>query len=271
MSEVNLNNQRVIIRTDLNVPVKDGVISNDARIKAFLPTLKRVQQAGAKIMIMSHFGRPTEGQFEPHYSLAPVAEYLTHTLKQPVPLISDWLQGVTFDTHDIVLLENVRFLAGEKANDKQLAQQMAALCDVFIMDAFSAGHRRHASTFGIIEYVPVSCAGPILLAELKALKMAFANPAKPVVAIVGGSKVSTKLTLLEILLTQVDQLIVGGGIANTFLVAAGYSVGNSLVETDLIPQAKNMLAQHKHKILLPIDLLFYAKLFNSGYSVTTTN
>ncbi len=242
MQDLDLAGQRVLIRQDLNVPMLDGKVSNDARIVASLPTLKAALQAGAKVMVMSHLGRPTEGQFEAQYSLAPVADSLAEHLQVPVRLASDWLSGVDVSEGEIVLCENVRFNSGENANDSELAKTMAALCDVFVMDAFGTAHRAQASTQGVAAFAPIACAGPLLVNELDALGKALDAPARPVVAIVGGSKVSTKLTVLEALSQQVDQLIVGGGIANTFIAAAGHSVGQSLHEADLINEANRLSA-----------------------------
>ncbi|MCB5161800.1 phosphoglycerate kinase [Marinomonas algarum] len=253
MQDLDLANKRVLIREDLNVPVKEGKVTSDARIRAALPTIKLALAAGAKVMVMSHLGRPTEGQYEEEYSLQPVATHLADLLGQDVPLAKEWLEGVDVEAGQLVLLENVRFNAGEKKDDEALAQKMAALCDVFVMDAFGTAHRAQASTHGVAKFAPVACAGPLLSAELEALEKALATPARPMAAIVGGSKVSTKLTVLESLSEKVDQLIVGGGIANTFLAAAGFPVGKSLYEEDLIPQAKALMA--KTSIPLPEDVV----------------
>ena len=228
MAEMELSNRRLLIRQDLNVPIKDGVISNDARIRASLPTLKLALSKGAAIMVMSHLGRPTEGTPEEQYSLKPVADALAAGLGQAVPLIKDWIDGCEVASGNIVLCENVRFLAGEKKCEDALAKKMAALCDLFVMDAFGTAHRAQASTYGVAKFAPAACAGPLLVAELNALAKALQNPQRPMVAIVGGSKVSTKLTLLEQLIDKVDQLVVGGGIANTFIAAAEFPVGKSL-------------------------------------------
>ncbi|MEO0367910.1 MAG: phosphoglycerate kinase [Pseudomonadota bacterium] len=241
MSDQALEGQRVLIRQDLNVPLNDGVVTNDARIQASLPTLKLALEAGAKVMVMSHLGRPTEGEFDPLLSLAPVAQRLSELLEMDVPLATNWLDGVELDDGAIVLCENVRFNVGEKSNDEALARKMASLCDIFVMDAFGTAHRAQASTYGVAEFAPVASAGPLLAGELEALDKALANPARPVVAIVGGSKVSTKLTVLEKLSEHVDQLIVGGGIANTFIAAAGHPVGKSLYEPDLVESAKLLM------------------------------
>ena len=243
MTDQDLASKRVLIREDLNVPIKEGRVVSDARIRAAVPTIRAGVQAGAKVMLMSHLGRPKEGEFESLYSLAPVAEHLGALLDKPVRLVPDWLGGVDVDAGEVVLCENVRFNVGEKADDDALSQKMAALCDVFVMDAFGTAHRAQASTHGAARYAPLACAGPLLAAELQALGRALENPARPMAAIVGGAKVSTKLTVLESLSKVVDQLIPGGGIANTFIAAAGYPVGNSLIETDLIDQAKTLIDQ----------------------------
>ena len=242
MKDVDLSNKRVLIREDLNVPIKDGKVTSDARIRAALPTIKLALAAGAKVMVMSHLGRPTEGQYEEEYSLQPVATHLAALLGQDVPLAKDWLEGVEVESGQLVLVENVRFNLGEKKDDETLSKKMAALCDVFVMDAFGTAHRAHASTHGVAKFAPVACAGPLLVAELDALGKALDNPARPLVAVVGGSKVSTKLTVLESLSKVCDQLIVGGGISNTFVAARGYNVGKSLYEKDLIPQAQKLMA-----------------------------
>lgn len=235
MSDLDLAGKRVLIRQDLNVPVKDGKVTSDARIRASLPTIKMAADAGAKVMLMSHLGRPTEGEYAAEYSLAPVAEVLSAKLGKEVRLIKDYLDG-GFDVADgeVVLLENVRFNVGEKSDDEALSKKYAALCDVYVMDAFGTAHRAQASTHGAGAFADTACAGPLLAAELDALGKALNNPARPMVAIVGGSKVSTKLTVLEALSEKVDQLVVGGGIANTFIEAAGHNVGKSLSESDLV-------------------------------------
>ncbi|KZN12564.1 phosphoglycerate kinase [Marinomonas sp. TW1] len=253
MKDLDLANKRVLIREDLNVPVKNGKVTSDARIRAALPTIKLALEAGAKVMVMSHLGRPTEGQYEEEFSMLPVAQHLSTMLGQDVPLVKDWLDGVDVAAGQLVLVENVRFNPGEKKDDEALAKKMAALCDVFVMDAFGTAHRAQASTHGVAKFAPIACAGPLLAAELEALEKALAVPARPMAAIVGGSKVSTKLTVLESLSDKVDQLIVGGGIANTFLAAAGFPVGKSLYEEDLIPQAKALMA--KTSIPLPEDVV----------------
>jgi phosphoglycerate kinase len=253
MTDLDLANKRVLIREDLNVPVKDGKVTSDARIRAALPTLKLALEAGAKVIVMSHLGRPTEGEYEEQYSMQPVADHLAGLLGQDVPLVKDWLDGVDVEAGQLVLVENVRFNKGEKKDDEALSKQMAELCDIYVMDAFGTAHRAQASTHGVGKFAPVACAGPLLAAELEALEKALAKPARPMAAIVGGSKVSTKLTVLESLSEKVDQLIVGGGIANTFLAAAGFPVGKSLYEEDLIPQAKALM--EKVNIPLPEDVV----------------
>jgi phosphoglycerate kinase len=253
MTELELTGKRLLIREDLNVPIKDGKVTSDARIRAALPTIHLALEAGAKVILMSHLGRPTEGQFEEIYSLKPVADHLAQLLGKPVRLESAWDNGLTLADGDVVLLENVRFNQGEKKDDDALAKAYARLCDIFVMDAFGTAHRAQASTHGVIKYAPIACAGPLLAKELDALQRALHAPARPVVAIVGGSKVSTKLTVLESLSGKVDQLIVGGGIANTFLAAAGKPVGKSLCEVDLIPVAQDLMS--KVSIPLPTDVV----------------
>ena len=258
MTDLDLQNKRVLIREDLNVPVKDGKITSDARLRAALPTIKLALERGAKVMVMSHLGRPTEGEYEEQYSMAPVADYLNDALEQPVSLAKEYLDGIDVAQGQVVVFENVRFNKGEKKNDDALAKQMANLCDVFVMDAFGTAHRAQASTHGVAKYAPVACAGPLLAAELDALGKALDNPKRPLVAIVGGSKVSTKLTVLESLSTVVDQLIVGGGIANTFIAAQGHNVGKSLYEKELVPEAQRLMAAAKAKnaeIPLPVDVV----------------
>jgi phosphoglycerate kinase len=252
MSEVDLAGKRVLIREDLNGPLADGVITSDVRIRAALPTIRAAIEAGAAVMLMSHLGRPSEGEPDDQYSLAPVAERLSELLEVPVPLSTGWIDGVELEPGQVTLLENVRFLAGEKACDDNLAKQMAALCDVFVMDAFGTAHRAQASTYGVAQYAPVACAGPLLSGELEALAKALDNPARPMVAIVGGSKVSTKLTVLEALAGIVDQLIVGGGIANTFIAAAGNEVGKSLHEPDMLDTAMALAANDNDRAEIPM-------------------
>ena len=243
MSDLALANQRVLIREDLNVPVKDGKITSDARLKAALPTLKLALESGAKVMVMSHLGRPTEGEYNAEFSLQPVVDYLAAALNYPVRLVTDYLEGVEVGAGELVVFENIRFNVGEKKNDEALAKKLANLCDIFVMDAFGTAHRAQASTHGVAKFAPTACAGPLLAAELDALGKALDNPARPLVAIVGGSKVSTKLTVLDSLAGIVDQLVVGGGIANTFIAAQGHNVGKSLFEADLVDEAKRLTAQ----------------------------
>ncbi|WP_415886706.1 phosphoglycerate kinase [Neptuniibacter sp. QD37_6] len=254
MSELDLSGKRVLIREDLNVPVKNGEVTSDARIRASLPTIELALKAGAKVMVMSHLGRPTEGEYNEEFSLQPVANHIGSLLGREVPLIKDWLGGgFEVAEGDLVLLENVRFNVGEKKDNEELSQKMAALCDVYVMDAFGTAHRAQASTHGVAKFAEIACAGPLLAGELDALGKALDKPARPLAAIVGGSKVSTKLEVLTALSDQVDQLIVGGGIANTFLAAAGKPVGKSLCEHDLIPVAKDLIA--KVNIPMPVDVV----------------
>jgi phosphoglycerate kinase len=258
MTDLKLAGRRVLIREDLNVPVKDGVVSSDARIRAALPTLRSALQQGARVIVLSHLGRPAEGKFDPEFSLAPVAAKLAELLGKPVPLRREWLGGVECAPGAVVMCENVRFNKGEKKDSEELSRQMAALCDVFVMDAFGTAHRAEASTHGVAKFAPVACAGPLLVAELEALERALAKPARPLVAIVAGSKVSTKLVLLEALLDRVDKLIVGGGIANTFLAATGVQVGKSLCEKDMLEMARKLLARARARgaeIPLPVDVV----------------
>ncbi|THA11093.1 phosphoglycerate kinase [Rodentibacter pneumotropicus] len=252
MTDLDLAGKRVFIRADLNVPVKDGKVTSDARIRATIPTLKLALEKGAKVMVTSHLGRPTEGEFKPEDSLQPVVDYLNEHLDVPVRLVRDYLDGVDVKEGEIVVLENVRVNKGEKKNDPELGKKYAALCDVFVMDAFGTAHRAQASTYGVAEFAPVACAGPLLAAELDALGKALKEPARPMVAIVGGSKVSTKLEVLNSLSKIADQIIVGGGIANTFIAAAGHNVGKSLYEEDLIPVAKELAASTD--IPVPVDV-----------------
>lgn len=258
LDQLDINHKRVLIRSDLNVPIINGEVTSKARIEASLPTFQQVLSQGGSVMVMSHLGRPTEGEPNAAESLAPVAECLGELMGQKVRLIKDWIDGVSLDDGELVLLENVRFLKGETANDDALAKKMAALADVVVMDAFATAHRAQASTEGVIRHAKTACAGPLLAAEIKALDQALENPARPMVAIVGGSKVSSKLSVLEALIDKVDQLIVGGGIANTFLAAAGHRIGASLHEPDLVPTAKALMQQAKNKgadIPLPIDVV----------------
>ena len=264
MQDLDLNNKTVLIRQDLNVPISDGSVSNDARIRASLPTIEMALEAGARVLLMSHLGRPTEGKYETKYSLAPVADRLAELLGKKITLQKQWLDGVPASAGQIVLCENVRFNQGEKANSSELSKRMAALCDVYVMDAFGTAHRAHASTCGVTEFAKEVCAGPLLSAELDALGKALDKPTKPIVAIVGGSKVSTKLTVLDALSSKVDQLIVGGGIANTFIAAAGHSVGESLYENELLDQAKQLSESARATngdIPIPIDVVC-AKTFS---------
>ena len=266
MTDLDLRGLRVLIREDLNVPIKDGVVSSDARLRAALPSIKMALHLGAKLMVTSHLGRPKEGVYDEQFSLAPVANYLAAKLQCNVRLQKEWLSGVDIADGELVILENCRFNTGEKANDDALAKKMAALCDVYVNDAFGTAHRAQASTHGIAKFVKTACAGPLLVAELDALGKALDNPKRPLVAIVGGSKVSTKLTVLETLSDKVDQLIVGGGIANTFLAAAGFPVGKSLYEANLVANAKALM--EKTSIPLPTDVVT-AKEFSETAVATT--
>ena len=252
MTDLDLAGKRVFIRSDLNVPVKDGKVTSDARIRASLPTIEAALKQGAKVMVTSHLGRPTEGEYNEEFSLQPVVDYLADKMDYPVRLVKDYLNGVEIEAGELVVLENVRFNKGEKKDDETLSKQYAALCDVYVMDAFGTAHRAQASTHGVAKFSPVACAGPLLSGELEALGKALDNPARPMVAIVGGSKVSTKLTVLDSLSKIADQLIVGGGIANTFIAAEGNNVGRSLYEADLIPEAKKLLANCQ--IPVPTDV-----------------
>ncbi len=258
MSELDLQGKRVLIREDLNVPVSEGVVTSDARLRASLPTIKLALEKGAAVMVMSHLGRPTEGEYNSEFSLQPVVDYLTNALDCPVRLATDYLDGVEANIGEVVVFENVRFNVGEKKNDEALAKKLAALCDVYVMDAFGTAHRAQASTHGVGLYAPIACAGPLLAGELAALAKAMDNPTRPLVAIVGGSKVSTKLTVLESLSGIVDQLVVGGGIANTFIAAAGHEVGKSLYEADLIEEAKRLVTNAQSRggdIPVPTDVV----------------
>ena len=253
MTDLDLRGRRVLIREDLNVPLKEGHITSAARLKAAAPTIRYALDNGAQVIVMSHLGRPVEGEFNSEFSLAPIANYLGKLLDQKVHLIKDWSDGSIVSNHRLVMLENVRFNIGEKSNSDSLARAYAELCDIFVMDAFGTAHRAQASTHGVAKYAPSVCAGPLLANELDALEQALANPTAPVAAIVGGSKVSTKLMVLESLADKVDQLIVGGGIANTFLAAAGKPVGKSLFEADLIPAAQALMS--KVNIPIPTDVI----------------
>lgn len=266
MTDLDLKGKRLLIREDLNVPVKDGKVTSDARIRAALPTIEKALEAGARVIVMSHLGRPTEGEYADEFSMKPVAEHLSGLLGKPVNLVKDWQQGVDVAAGEVALLENVRFNPGEKKDAEELAKAYAALCDVFVMDAFGTAHRAQASTHGVARFAPVACAGPLLAAELDALARALDNPKRPLVAIVGGSKVSTKLTVLDALSKKVDQLIVGGGIANTFLAAAGKPVGKSLCEHDLLDEARAVAAVTD--VPLPEDVVV-ATEFSETATATT--
>lgn len=271
MTDLNLSGKRVLIREDLNVPVKNGKVTSDLRIQASLPTIKHALNAGAAVMLMSHIGRPVEGEYNPEYSLQPVAEHLEQLLDKPVRLVKDWLEGIKIAPGEVVLCENVRFNIGEEKNSDELGQKMAKLCDIFVMDAFGTAHRAQASTHSVAKFAKVACAGPLLASELDALGKALENPERPLVAVVGGSKVSTKLTVLKNLVAKVDKLIVGGGIANTFIAAVGHPVGKSLYEPDLIPAALEILADAKAKgaeIPIPCDVIC-AKTFAEDAVATT--
>ncbi|MDC0535019.1 phosphoglycerate kinase [Francisellaceae bacterium] len=257
LDQVDIDNKRVLIRVDFNVPVKDGKVTSDIRIRAAIPTIKYALSKNAKVILLSHLGRPIEGQVDDVNSLKPVADRLSEILEKPVKFAKEWLNGVDVNSGEVVLCENVRFNVGEKKDDPALSKKMAKLCDVYVMDAFATSHRAQASTHGVGKYAPVACAGFLLSSELEALGKALAKPEKPMVAIVGGAKVSTKLTVLENLCERVDQLIVGGGIANTFLVAAGYPVGASLYEKDLVDNAKHIMQKIKKlggNLPIPVDV-----------------
>jgi phosphoglycerate kinase len=258
MADLELAGKRVLIREDLNVPIKAGAVSSDARIRAALPTIRLALERGARVLILSHLGRPTEGKYDPELSLAPVAARLSELLGQPVPLVRDWLDGVDCAPGSAVLCENVRFNVGEKADAEALSRRMAALCDIYVMDAFGTAHRAESSTHGVGRFAPVACAGPLLVAEVDALERALLKPARPLVAIVGGSKVSSKLTVLGALLEKVDMLVVGGGIANTFLAANGVQVGKSLYEAEMLDMARALIARAHARgaeIPLPTDVV----------------
>ncbi len=265
MSGLDLRGKRVLIREDLNVPIQDGAVSSDARIRAALPTIQAALTAKARVLVMSHLGRPDEGRYSEEFSLAPVARRLSELLGMPVALKRDWLEGVEVAPGEIVLLENVRFNIGEKKDSDELSKRMAALCDVYVMDAFGTAHRAEASTHGVAKYAPIACAGPLLVNELSALEKALEKPARPLLAIVAGSKVSTKLTVLESLLTKVDQLVVGGGITNTFLASLGFNVGKSLYEPAMLDICKRLLDQSQKRgisIPMPSDVVV-AKEFSA--------
>ena len=266
MTDLDLRGKRVLIREDLNVPVKDGVVTSDARIRASLPTIQAAKDGGGRVLLMSHLGRPEEGVYNAEFSLAPVAQRLSELLGFKVRFVKDWLDGVAVEPGEVVLLENVRFNKGEKKDKEDLAKKMAGLCDVYVMDAFGTAHRAEASTHGVARFAKVACAGPLLVNELVALETALDKPRRPLIAIVAGSKVSTKLTILEALLGKVDQLIVGGGIANTFLAAAGHNIGKSLVEADMLDIARALLVKGKQlnvDIPLPTDVVV-AKEFSAN-------
>lgn len=253
-----LAGKRVFIRSDLNVPLKDGRITEDTRVRASVPAIRMALDAGASVMVTSHLGRPTEGQLRPEDSLAPVAERLAELLGRPVRLVQDWVDGVDLQPGEVVLLENCRCNPGEKKNDETLSRKMAALCDVYVNDAFGTAHRAEATTHGMAQYAPVACAGPLLEAELDALGRALSAPKRPLVAIVAGSKVSTKLSILRALSEKVDQLVVGGGIANTFMLAVGLPVGNSLVEADQVEEARAVIEKMKARgaeVPIPVDVV----------------
>jgi phosphoglycerate kinase len=270
MRDVDLAGKRVLIREDLNVPLAAGQITSDIRIRSAAPTIRAALDAGAAVMVMSHLGRPEEGQPAAEFSLAPVALRLSELLQTDVPLVADWIGGVDIEPGQACLLENVRFLAGEKACDEGLSQRMAALCDVFVMDAFGTAHREQASTCGVAKYASLACAGPLLSGELAALAKALDDPRRPMVAIVGGSKVSTKLTVLGALAEVVDQLIVGGGIANTFIAAAGHEVGKSLYEVEMLDIARELAGNDtgRAEIPLPVDVVVASEF--SADAVATT-
>jgi phosphoglycerate kinase len=271
MSELDLANQRVLMREDFNVPLEDGRITDDTRIRASLPGIQDALSRKARVMLVSHLGRPTEGQLDEKESLAPVARRLSELLRQDVPLKRDWLAGVSVEPGRAVLLENCRFNKGEKKNDEALSRKIAALCDVYVNDAFATAHRAEATTHGVARFAPVACAGPLLARELDALGKALQNPARPLVAIVGGAKVSTKLTVLAELARKVDQLIVGGGIANTFMLAAGMKIGRSLAEPDLVGEAKKVIEQVQAQggsVPLPVDVVCAKELSATAAAVT---
>jgi phosphoglycerate kinase len=269
MTDLDLRNRRVLIREDLNVPVQDGAVTSDARIRAALPTLRQALEAGARVLVLSHLGRPEEGVYDPQLSLAPVAARLSELLGRHIQLRRDWLGGVECAPGEALLCENVRFNKGEKQDSEELARRMAALCDVFVMDAFGTAHRAEASTHGVARFAPLACAGPLLVGELEALERALERPARPFIAVVGGSKVSTKLTVLEALLSKVDRLIVGGGIANTFLAATGVGVGRSLYEADKLDIARRLMQQARARgaeIPLPTDVVVARELAATAHA-----
>jgi phosphoglycerate kinase len=273
MSEMPLAGKRVLIREDFNVPVENGVVTSDVRIRAALPTLTRALDSGAAVIVLSHLGRPEEGKPDPELSLEPVAQRLRELIQRPVRFAQEWLDGVDAAPGQLVLCENVRFNKGEKKDDEALARRLAKLCDVFVMDAFGTAHRAEASTHGVVRFAPIACAGPLLAAELDALARALEKPARPLLAIVGGSKVSTKLTVLEALLAKVDQLIVGGGIANTFLAAQGHPIGKSLHEPDLVDTARRLAERAQaegRSIPVPTDVVVARELSADAKGATRT-
>lgn len=265
LDDVDLHGKKVMIREDLNVPIKNGMITSDARLKAALPSIQKLLAANAAVIVLSHLGRPEEGKQDATLSLAPVADALSQLLHKPVRFLKEWLNEINIKPGEIVLCENVRFNVGEKKNDIKLAKQMASLCDIYVMDAFATAHRAEASTCGVLQFAPIACAGPLLMAEINALQKVLANPAHPLIAIVGGAKVSTKIGVLEALMNKVDQLIVGGGIANTFIAASGFAVGKSLYEKDQIETAQRLIKLSKQngcEIPIPKDVMV-AKEFSS--------
>jgi len=273
MTDLDLAGKRVLIRADLNVPVKDGKVTSDARIRATLPTIEAAAKAGAKVMVMSHLGRPEEGVYSEENSLKPVADHIAKLRGQPVRLVKEYLGGVEVEAGEVVVFENVRFNKGEKKNSDDLAKQYAALCDIFVMDAFGTSHRAEASTHGVAKFAPVACAGPLLAGELDALGKALQEPKRPLAAIVAGSKVSTKLTILDSMADKVDNLIVGGGIANTFMLAAGLNVGKSLAEADLVAEARKIMDKMKARgaeVPIPVDVVC-GKEFSPTAAATTKN
>ena len=270
MTDLNLHEKKVLIREDFNVPIHNNQITNQARLRAAVPTIQHALQQNAAVILLSHLGRPTEGEYQEKYSLAPVATLLAEILSQPVKFIQNWQEGVAVAPGEVALCENIRFVKGETENDIQLAKKLASLCDIFVMDAFATAHRAHASTAGVAYYAPVACAGPLLMQEITELDKIRKNPSRPLVAVVGGSKVSTKFELLQSLLEQVDCLIVGGGIANTFLAAQGYPVADSLFEVDFLRQAQALLDtahQQKKQLPLPIDVVVAETLDNTAKAV----
>ena len=267
MTDLDLKGKRVLLREDLNVPLKEGRITSDKRIRAALPSIRMAMEAGARVLIVSHLGRPVEGEFDEAFSLAPVAAHLSRELGRDVRLVKDYIDGVDVAEGDCVLCENVRFLKGEKKNTEELGRRLAALCDIFVMDAFGAAHRAQASTHAVARFAPVACAGPLLAAELDALERALDAPKHPLVGIIGGSKVSTKLTLLDNLSHRVDRLIVGGGIANNFIKAAGYEVGKSLYEPELVEEAARLMAAARAaggEIPVPLDVVVGPELVDGA-------